>query len=339
MCIIFTIDSSVRADVDSPDGGRDALTSTPVLLKESENDPSLFDEISTSLGEEYIPKDIFDQEINQEGDFDRKDALHRTRSINEAFANPVIGLHENGERRERTDSYMIATTSEPIGTFRRQNLFRKDSYNTATAHGSLVDSIDVGSNRTRHLSLADTVSHRLPSPVPGSLPSTPGFSQEFELKRLRINTILNHEKANNKYVFPLIGLIPGSVLRNVVSQGNTPNIRPSSSTSDYGSAGPVMDDMSKSYNGHVKSSSFDATTDMVTRSGPMEVPPPSTPHSHRDESFVSSFENEPTSYSPATGVNVKQLVQRKQSDRSMSLPTSSLVPLGFADDQDLLMEV
>ena len=298
------------------------------MLKEAEGDSSLLQEISTSLGEEYIPKDIFDQEEEEDHEVE-KDRLYRTKSISMAFANPIISYNtEEEHQRDRTESYLIATMSEPIGTFKRQNLFRKDSYNTATSPGSLIDSIEVGNNRTRHLSMLEPIL----SPSISEAPSSPNFSQEYELKKLRINNILDHEKANNRYIFPLIGLIPSSVLRNFIGHPTlVVGMRPSSSTSDYGSSsGPVTE--STTLNGHIKSSSFDAA-ELLSHG--IDIPR----NSERDSSeiFSGSFELESLSYASTPIKQLNQPLGRKHSDRSLSLPTNSLIPLGY--ERESLSEV
>lgn len=323
---------------------RDVLTSTPILLKESrEDNSSLLQEISTSLslefkgdhtvgngelmvnnGEHMVDNGetmVDDREttVDNKDDYIEKDGLSRATSISKAFDNSVIDQNLSG--RSRTDSYMIATTSDPIGTFRRQNLLRKDSYNTATGSGCLIDSIELNH------------SPRGTSPVP-TTPTSP-HTQEYELKRLRINNILDHEKANNKYVFPLVGLVPASVLHNFECKTSS-NMRPSSSTSDYGSSGPIMDDIPTSkppivtpttptttFNGHVKEPSYDDT--MLTGSSEFT-------HSQDDgEMFVTSMEGDVANY-PIPDGNKELQPPRKHSDRSMSLPTASLFPMDFTPD-------
>ena len=291
------------------------MSSTPILLKQ--RDSSLLDEISSSLGEDYIPKDIFDKEDTRGESTDdgtEEDGhFFRTKSISMAYANPIVDIAIKDHSRNRTESYVMATGADPIGTFKRQNLFRKNSYNTATTAGSLVDTIELTS-RGGHLPTLEPI--RDPSPVESSVPSTPSFSHEYELKRLRINNILDHEKANNKYVFPLIGLVPASVLRNFICQ-TTSGIRPSSSTSDYGSAGPLMDDKSSIYNGHTKSSSFDATSKMA------ELDSDSLQSQDKSNERFSSSYSEAIMYSIPNHVSGQEQ-KRKHSDRSLSLPTASL---------------
>ena len=324
--IVFIIIESINIEEGAVDITRDELMTTPTLLKEKD-DNSLLEEISTSLGNEYITKDIFDDQ--QEDLKTEKERLYRRESIDMAFANSIISDQEH--KRDRTESYLIATVSQPIGTFGRQNLIRKDSYNTATSSGSIVDSIKVG-NRTRHLSMMEPIL----SPSFTDEPASPHFSQEYELKKLRINNILDHEKANNKYIFPLVGLIPSSVLRNFICHPTLVDvIRPSSSTSDYeSSSGPVLD--SNSFNGHVKSSSYDANIELLTQS--LNIPN-NTKRQDSPESFTTSFDIDMTSYSnnPPIKQEVDEPAGRKHSDRSLSLPTSSLVPLGY--ERESLSEV
>lgn len=352
---------------------RDTLSLTPNLLKESrEDNSSLLEQISTSLGKdihmvdngettmdngghmvdrgehmvvngehmvddgkhtvdngehtmdngehtmdngEHMVDDgehtVDDGEDNE--DFVEKDG--RSTSISLAFDNSVIDQH----MRIRTESYMMATTSDPVGTFKRQNLFRKDSYNHATGSGRLLDSIELSH------------SPRGTSPRP-TTPTSPRHTEEYELKRLAINNILAHEKANNRYVFPLVGLIPASVLHNFERQTSS-SIRPSSSTSDYGSSGPNMDEvptgkppLGYSRDGsHVKDSSYDDT--MLT--GSLEF----TPSQDEGDMFVTSMDNEGVANYPIPDGNKGLKPPRKTSDRSMSLPTSSLFPSDFTPDE------
>ena len=165
-----------------------------------------------------------------------------TDSIDLSFASSIVDreeeftdFSEDGIQKEqlslhsprvRTESYMMATTDFPM----RLTITRKDSYNVATTTG-LIDSVKVpGSQKTRHLSMIET--HNI---------IISDFSHEYELKKLRINNILDHERANNKYDFPLVGAIPSSMLQHFVDQPVS-GIRPSSSTSDYGSSAPITED-------------------------------------------------------------------------------------------------
>lgn len=190
---------------------------------------------------------------NGESQDDRRESIPKegsvfedstTDSIDLSFASSIVDreeeftdFSEDGIQKEqqslysprvRTESYLTATTSFPM----RLTITRKDSYNVATTTG-LIDSAKVSdSQKTRHLSMIET--HNMISP-------TSDFSHEYELKKLRINNILDHERANNKYDFPLVGAIPSSMLQHFVDQPVS-GIRPSSSTSDYGSSAPITED-------------------------------------------------------------------------------------------------
>ena len=111
---------------------------------------------------------------------------------------------------------------------RARSLGRSDSYHRAAAN--FVDSGTV--TNTRHLSLLETS---------GLHPdeNRPSLSSKVEIQKLRINNLLEHERANSKYVFPLIGTIPPSCLQHFAEQAIG---RPTSSTSDYASSTPMADD-------------------------------------------------------------------------------------------------
>ena len=123
--------------------------------------------------------------------------------------------------RQRTSSYMQATLVNPVVKMRPLSLGRKDSYHLATSQGSL----DMGEKQTRHLSYFNAA----PSPT--------------ELRRLRVSTLIEHERANEIYVFPLVGAIPPSVLQ-AFTEGDQTHTRLPSSTSDYSSITPATDDNS-----------------------------------------------------------------------------------------------
>lgn len=125
--------------------------------------------------------------------------------------------------RRRTDSYALAMGNS---LNRVRSLGRTDSYYRATKSG-LVDR-----QGTRHLSLLETRMDEVNNP--------PSQSSKMEIQRLRINNLLEHERANSKYIFPLIGAVPPSGLQHFATQLGT--LRPASSTSDYASSTPVGDD-------------------------------------------------------------------------------------------------
>ena len=333
---------------------RDELTSTPVYVREGEEDSSLLKEISSSLGEEIIPKQLIElrtaddskededsAQERRESDEMETDGLQYNRmrqySIDQAYANSLIDSNDLMQQeglvsptsRNRTESYMMATDTNPVGTLKHQSLIRKDSYNAATTTGKLVDSIEI--YQTRHLSLIDPGPQRVPSPL-GSLPES--TSAEFELKKIRVNNILDHERANNKYIFPLVGAIPASVLQSFKGQSSS-EVRPSSSTSDYVSSGPGMDEsMSHKFSpgytssSHAKSSSFDATTEKMVSSSEVST-----------RSFLGALDKD-ASNTPSRPVEMEQSpASRQHSKRSFSLPTSSLSPLGFENEHFYCSEV
>ena len=129
--------------------------------------------------------------------------------------------------RKRTDSYALAMFN-PMQT-RARSLGRSDSYHRATRTG-LVDSVSVDKAGTRHLSLME-----------GFLPPDLALPDKVEIQKLWIVNLLEHEKANSKYIFPLIGAIPPSSLQHFASHA-VGTLRPPSSTSDYASSTPVTDD-------------------------------------------------------------------------------------------------
>ena len=127
--------------------------------------------------------------------------------------------------RLRTESYLLATTDDSIIRTRPYSYTRKNSYKVATSEG-LLDSISRDIQKTRHLSLVDT-----------QIPSAYEL-QGDEMKMLRIKTLINMERENSKYDFPLVGAIPPSILHHYVKEAG----RPTSLTSDYGSSAPAAEE-------------------------------------------------------------------------------------------------
>lgn len=187
--------------------------------------------------------------------------------------------------RLRTESYLLATTDDSLIKTRPYSYMRKNSYKEATSHG-LLDSISRDIQRTRHLSLVET---QVPS----------GYelnSSRDEIKKLRIKILINMERENSKYDFPLVGAIPPSILHHYAKEAG----RPTSLTSDYGSSAPAaeenlntkrpnLDDipvgvsmstsMETSFETVSASSSFDVQSNM-------EIPKRDSEESQEDDTFV-----------------------------------------------------
>ena len=129
--------------------------------------------------------------------------------------------------RLRTESYLLATTDDSLIRTRPYSYTRKNSYKVATSQG-LLDSTSRDIQKTRHLSLVET---QMPSEyeLRGSCD---------EIKKLRIKILINMERENSKYDFPLVGAIPPSMLHHFVKEAG----RPTSLTSDYGSSAPAAEE-------------------------------------------------------------------------------------------------
>ena len=201
--------------------------------------------------------------------------------------------------RRRTDSYAMAMVNS---VSRVRSLGRSDSYYRATKT-TLVDSTTV--TNTRHLSLLES---------PGLHPNDnqPSQASKIEIQKLRINNLLEHERANSKYVFPLIGTIPPSCLQHYAGQGLG---RPASSTSDYASSTPIADDSPPQSSAH--------------NSGPppqFEIPvSPSIPinaanHKPVEPQVTESTPVTNTSSFLANGSNSLSVPQNTAAQRSSSLP-------------------
>lgn len=132
--------------------------------------------------------------------------------------------------RRRTDSYALAMYN-PMQT-RVHTLGRSESYHRAT-RGGFVDSVTVSRKGTKHLSLIDSSM--------GADMDMPSGPSKMDIQKLRIVNLLEHERANSKYIFPLIGAIPPSSLQHFSGHA-VGTLRPSSSTSDYSSSTPMADD-------------------------------------------------------------------------------------------------
>ena len=129
--------------------------------------------------------------------------------------------------RLRTESYLLATTDDSLIKTRQYSYMRKNSYKEATSHG-LLDSISRDIQRTRHLSLVET-----------QVPSEYELNSSCdEIKKLRIKILINMERENSKYDFPLVGAIPPSILHHFAKEAG----RPTSLTSDYGSSAPAAEE-------------------------------------------------------------------------------------------------
>ena len=177
------------------------------------------------------------QSNGEEQDEDEDDVVN---SLPKSDSNPVM--------RKRTESYLNATTDNPVVS-PPTRLWRKDSYKEATN----IESLSL--LKARHLSLLGNASMLVHQ----------SNETDDDLKRLRIKTLLDHERANTKYNFPLIGSIPPSALRHFTKEavGN----RPPSTTSDYGSSAPAADDSPRN-SSHTKISSPELGPDI-------DIPDPS----------------------------------------------------------------
>lgn len=172
--------------------------------------------------------------------------------------------------RQRTSSYMQATLINPV-VKRPLSLGRKDSYQLATTHG-LVDSLET--NQTRHLSMF------------GPSNSDPSQTQT-ELKKLRISMLIEHERANESYIFPLVGAIPPSVLQCFVD-GDHAQARLVSLASGYSSVIPATDD-SSSVHTHISTS--DVSTIAEAPSSTFEPPVLTGQESHKNSGTPSNLSN------------------------------------------------
>lgn len=198
--------------------------------------------------------------------------------------------------RLRTESYLNATADNPLQSPPTNLLWRKNSYKEATN----IDSLPL--HKTRHLSLLGNAGMMIHQST----------EADDDLKRLRIKTLLDHERANNKYNFPLIGSIPPSVLRHFTKEAV--GCRPPSTTSDYGSSAPAADDSPRN-SSHTKVSSPEAGPgmDIPNREGKGE-----------EEDIAGSIIVGSIPSKMMTGnLNADPLVHEK-TERSASLPGAAL---------------
>lgn len=104
-------------------------------------------------------------------------------------------------RRLRTDSYMAATTDYSL---LKSQTKRNDSYKVATrGYADSVKGRQTTDRQIRHLSLVGTPLYH---------EENPEEPPDLEMIKLRVRVLINSERHNTMYNFPLIGCIPASVL-------------------------------------------------------------------------------------------------------------------------------
>lgn len=195
--------------IPSADDGRESCT-PPVSDSEKDQEGDKSGLVDLSLASEIMGQNINEQEEVEgdeeevEGQEEEEEEEELTGTIQEEEGSEG-DVEEDEDKitgiRRRTDSYAMAMFNSSVMHHRRpQSLGRRESYTKATKN--LVDSVTVGQPTTRHLSLIDESSIS---------------NDKVEIQRLRIIGILQHEKANTKYIFPLVGTVPPSSLQHFAS--------------------------------------------------------------------------------------------------------------------------
>ncbi|XP_019854959.1 PREDICTED: uncharacterized protein LOC109583893 isoform X2 [Amphimedon queenslandica] len=163
---------------------------------------------------EIPPTDIYREgPASPEGDSKEKDEENQEKEDVDQGEGEEEG-HKNEEETEegedeeskspshrlRTDSYMVATTD--FSLLKSQKTSRNNSYKVATR--GYADSIK-GRPSSQQF-------HRLSVGTPLYKDEDPEEPPDIEMVRLRVRVLINSERENSNYSFPLVGSIPPSVL-------------------------------------------------------------------------------------------------------------------------------